>query len=175
MLTQLHKSLPQYQIRPATQQDMPDIYQLQHNNVYYFMLEQGGEVTMEQCKAGVEELPPNTDAAQKHYILFYKDNRLHALLDYVEDYPQKQVAWIGLFMMDDDLQGQGIGKQLMQAFLSACKHEHYQCVQLGVIEGNTPALAFWQALGFVEIRRSQMQGHGDGTPLPVIVLEKQLQ
>ena len=52
------------------------------------------------------------------------------------DYPKKNTAFIGLFMMDVNYQNKGVGSKVIGEVLSYLKAENYEHIRLGVDKGN---------------------------------------
>ena len=64
-------------------------------------------------------------------------------MDLILGYPEKNTAFIGLFMTDVRYQHRGMGSQIVSglaAYLSACGCEK---IRLGVDKGNPQSHAFW--------------------------------
>ena len=66
-------------------------------------------VTEESIAEDLTALPPNIQPTAKYFVGFYSENRLVAILDLIDGYPEDKIAFIGLFMTDIDTQGRGIG------------------------------------------------------------------
>ncbi|MBO4914805.1 MAG: GNAT family N-acetyltransferase, partial [Oscillospiraceae bacterium] len=79
---------------------------------------------------------------------FYDENGLAAILDLITDYPDAGSAFIGWFMVDAQLQGQGIGSQIFADLRAAMKAQGYDYLSLAVLPENTEAISFWQKQGF---------------------------
>ena len=95
-------------------------------------------------------MPEGTDAAQKNFLGFYDaDGKLVAILDLITDYPQAGSAFIGWFMVEAELQGQGIGSQIFADIRASLEAQGYTELALGVIKENEPAIEFWEKQGFV--------------------------
>ena len=66
----------------------------------------------------------------------------------ITDYPKEGSAFIGWFIVDAKLQGQGIGSQLFADIRASLEAQGYNRLILGVVRENTPAIEFWQKQGF---------------------------
>ncbi len=74
---------------------------------------------------------------------------LIGVLDFRLHYPQAGAAYIGLLLVAEPLQRQGIGAQawsLLKPWLAAAANIH--TVRVGVEQFNVAALKFWEAQGF---------------------------
>ncbi|MEU6392825.1 GNAT family N-acetyltransferase [Streptomyces sp. NPDC046939] len=61
--------------------------------------------------------------------------------------------WIGLLMITADRQRQGLGRELATAVEDRFRADGRTGVRLAVLDTNPEALAFWRALGYVELDR----------------------
>jgi len=69
---------------------------------------------------------------------------------YCSDADKPALAGYGevrLLYVDQDHAGQGIGRALMQAMAGFLAEAGHRRLALGVVDGNLPAIAFYQALG----------------------------
>ncbi len=85
----------------------------------------------------------------KHFVGFYgEDGRLVALLDLITGYKEPDDAFIGWFIVDAKLQGQGIGSQIFADIRAALSGLGYDKLRLGCIKENVEAESFWKSMGF---------------------------
>ena len=94
-------------------------------------------------------LPPKTSEKDKNYVGFFKGNELIAIMDLILNYPDDKTCFIGLFMMDQKYQNQGIGSQIIQDVLKYLKKSHKN-IQLGYVANNEQSKNFWLKNGFKE-------------------------
>ena len=71
-----------------------------------------------------------------------------AVLDWISGYPTKETAWIGLFMVSAERQGQGVGSEIIRGLTESLRAVGYREIQLGVDKGNPQSFAFWKKNGF---------------------------
>lgn len=152
MLERLQNALPEYSIQEITSKEYDDVYTLQKDNIHYSEYTKQ-EVTLESIIEEIQELPPHTKANQKKFIGFYQNQKLQAIMDYVDGYPNDEYYYIGLFMIDVHNQHQGIGTHIIQTF----KKLTHRKIQLGCLSNNREGFAFWTKMGFKEIRISYNQ------------------
>ncbi|MFK5883587.1 MAG: GNAT family N-acetyltransferase [Candidatus Izemoplasma sp.] len=155
ILNELNKHFTKFDIRVIQEDDLEDLYRLQLSNSSYFSLTQENKVTFNDCIRGTKTLPPNTIIDQKYYLGFFRGRKLEVIIDFITDYPEKHIIWIGLLMVDGKLKRQGLGTSVIEAMKIITFKLNYLSLQLGVIEPNKKALEFWNAMGFVEFRRSK--------------------
>lgn len=150
MLEGLRKALPEYNIIKIQEQQYNDVYHLQKENIIYFQYTNEYPIQYKDIISEITELPPNTSIDQKYYIGFYLDDTLVAIMDYIDGYPNDKTYWIGLFILDINYQGLGIGTKIMNTFLKLSN----KTIQLGCLSNNQEGLAFWNKFGFKQIRRA---------------------
>ena len=105
-------------------------------------------VTIESILEDMEALPPNKEYEDKHYIGFFGEGILVAVMDLIEHYPNQETALLGFFAMNSDLQGQGIGTQIISDSIAYLSQEGFKKVRLGIDKGNPQSKAFWLKNGF---------------------------
>lgn len=146
-MKKIYNYFKNYCVTPINNSNVNEVFDLcKHNNKYYSHLQE--TATLDGVKNIVNELPPNTTLDNKYFVGFYKDNKLVAILDLIDGYPNKNTAFIGLFMVDINLQGLGVGKGIISKLLKFLKSKKYSSCDLGVIETNIEAISFWEKLGF---------------------------
>ena len=138
-----------YDVRRITEGDITAVYDLCRANRRYYRYMKT-EPTKRNLTEVISEMPEGTDAAQKNFLGFYDaDGKLVAILDLITDYPQAGSAFIGWFMVEAELQGQGIGSQIFADIRASLEAQGYTELALGVIKENEPAIEFWEKQGFV--------------------------
>lgn len=92
----------------------------------------------------MQALPPGKTMADKYFIGFFKDGILCAVMDIITGYPDKETAFIGLFMLEKDLQGKGIASKIIKESCTYFKLIGFSRVMLGYAKGNPQSRAFWE-------------------------------
>ena len=69
-------------------------------------------------------------------------------MDLIRDYPDPGTAYIGLFMVDTDFQGRGVGSGIIEECAGALKKMEYKKLRLAVDRGNPQSSHFWRKNGF---------------------------
>lgn len=100
-------------------------------------------VTRRSIAQDMRALPPHTVPENKQYIGFFKEERLIAVMDIVFNYPDKKTAFIGFFMTDRCVQGQGVGSLIVDAAAGFAGDCGYKWLRLCFAEGNPQSEAFW--------------------------------
>ena len=57
-------------------------------------------------------------------------------------------------MIHGNIQGEGIGSEIVDGIMKSADAEGFSTIQLGVIESNKKGLKFWEKQGFQVIRES---------------------
>lgn len=89
----------QYLVRYLSEIDIKAIYDLCHNNSLYYQY-CPPFVTEQSIVDDMKALPPNKEAADKHYVGFYNVDQLIAVMDLIMAYPDEKTVFIGFFMTD---------------------------------------------------------------------------
>jgi GNAT superfamily N-acetyltransferase len=169
----LKNILPEYEIKKITEDMYKVLYDLYKTNTEYFSYFGEHDMTLEDCVRDTHSLPPNTNVDQKFYIGFFRNNKLELIIDFYINFPEYNVIWIGLFMINGNLQRKGYGKYIINSFIQASKENGYLSIQLGVIEDNKEGLSFWKSFKFNEIRQKMMKEENN-KKINYLVLEKRI-
>ena len=74
--------------------------------------------SLESLANDLVECPPGKELSDKYFLGFWDKERIVAILDLIDDYPIAEIAYIGLFMVDSRLAGQGLGLKIIAVLLS---------------------------------------------------------
>lgn len=171
ILKNLQELLPDYKIKKITEEDYENLYNLELSNIDYYLCTQGRAVTYEETVQDTVNLPPNTTRDQKFFVCFYDNEKLVAVMDYIEHYPSEEIVWIGLFMIDNSVKRKKLGTKIITEFINSLKKNDICKLQLGCAEANYVGLNFWKSFGMYELRRAVLKD--DNRPdCNVIVFEK---
>lgn len=136
-----------YQVRKMTASDIDTIYKLSIGNPMFYKY-CSPYVTKESIANDMNALPPGTSIDDKFYVGYFSNNELIAVMDLIFSYPNKNTAWIGLFMMNQDYQGKGNGSNIVEECVTHLKHLGFESIQLAFAKGNSQSEAFWKKNGF---------------------------
>ena len=120
-----------YYVRKLQKNDIDQIYGLCSKNHLYY----------QYC-------PP--------YVGYFKNEKLIAVLDLIDGYPKKDIVFIGFFMMDINIQKNGIGSAIVNELIKYLTTLEYKEVRLGWINGNLQAEHFWIKNGFCPIKEDRV-------------------
>lgn len=137
----------QYTVRDLHPEDAVMVYEvLKHNTIFYQY--HPPMVTVESIVEDMVALPPNKGYEDKHFIGFFRNASLVAVMDLIENYPRLGTALIGFFAMNTDLQGNGIGTAIISESVNYLTLLGFEKVRLGIDKGNPQSKAFWTKNGF---------------------------
>ena len=149
----------EYDVRLIRESDISSVYRLcKSNKRYYRYL---GRVptkeSLTEVISNVPEIPEGSDL-EKLFLGFYKDDSLIAISDLIIGYPDNNCAFIGWFVVDGELQGQGIGSQIFADIRANLKTIGINKVALGCVKENEVAVKFWEGLEFVATGEEKQVG-----------------
>ncbi len=156
-----------YHVRKLDSDDVEMIYAFCKSNTQYYAY-CGKEVSYEVIENDMTITPPGIPMEQKHYIGFFESDRLVAVMDLIDGYPDETCAYVGFFMMNKGLQGAGIGSGIIAEVLDYLRRQGFQKCMLAIDKANPQSNHFWRKNGFEIIREVVRE---EGT---VLVAEKNL-
>ena len=157
ILEGLQALLPEWEIRPVAQGEQEAVLALMESNPAYFELDTH-PATMENLRRDLVNLPPRCIPEQKNYVGFWKDGKVEAVMDMITGYPRERTLFIGFFMVDGALHRQGIGRTIMTAMPKAADGAGLDSIRLGCLKGNEGGHAFWETMGFQNLREGTLDG-----------------
>ena len=99
-------------IRPLEEADLPAYWELCESNRFYNSVTMDQPPTLESCQEDLTALPPGRSREHKLFLGLWQRERLQAVLDLVEGYPEEGTLYIGLLELDSACHGQGLGTAL---------------------------------------------------------------
>ena len=109
----ISKFSQQYLIRTLGINDVCEIQIICKRNELFYKYT-NAHPTKENILLDMNITPPNVSPRDKYYVGFYKEDRLVAILDLIDGWPDNKTAYIGFFMMNPDFQGKNIGSQIIK-------------------------------------------------------------
>ena len=138
-----------YTVRYLTLDDVDIIYNLSAKNKLFYKYHPPF-VSRESILEDMDALPPGKEAKDKFYIGFFEKENLAAVMDLILDYPKEKVAFLGLFMMEQEYQGKGVGTEIIQECIRYLGELGYSKIRLAIDKGNPQSEAFWTKNGFTK-------------------------
>jgi RimJ/RimL family protein N-acetyltransferase len=135
-----------YQVRELVDVDLKQVLAFYQTNPLYF--EHFPPLpSLESLANDLVECPPGEELSDKYFLGFWDKERLVAILDLIDGYPTAEIAYIGLFMVDSRLAGQGLGSKIIAELLSQLA-THFKRMRIGYVESNPQSSHFWSKVGF---------------------------
>ena len=138
-----------YIVKLLDTKDLKDIYNLCVLNETYYKYCPPSPST-ESIKKDMEALPPNKSLEDKYFLGYYENDRLLAVMDLIDKYPNDKTAFIGFFITDINYQNKGIGTFIINELTNYLKNNGYHNIRLGYVMGNIQSESFWKKMGFID-------------------------
>lgn len=138
-----------FHVRHLDRSDVGKILSLCKKNVLYYRYCPPA-VSKQSILLDMEAFPPGKHLSDKHYVGYFKDGALIAVMDLIEAYPDEKTAFIGFFMTDTAIQNKGIGSATIEEACSFLRGCGFTRVRLGWAKGNPQSEHFWHKCGFTE-------------------------
>ena len=154
-----------YEVRRLTAADIADVYGLARTNrKFYEAL--GTHLTVDGLTDVITRVPEGAGANAKLFVGFYDPvddgyQELVAIMDLIMGYPEAKTAFIGWFMVDAALQGQGIGSDIFADVRASMSAQGFTAMELACPAADEGARAFWEAQGFAASGEAYYNGEYD--------------
>lgn len=145
-------------LRSLEERDFPRLLELYQSNPFYNSVALEEPPSLAMCREDQTALPPGTGPERKLFLGLFQGERLQAVLDLVDGYPEEGTLYIGLLELHGRAQGKGLGTRIMAVLLPAAAQAGFSQVRLGCMERNQPGLAFWRGQGFAPEDRVEQNG-----------------
>ena len=141
-------------------------------NDYYFSKISDNFPSISTIDEDIKAIPNRVQKNQKNYSLISFNNEILGLVDYLTDYPEKNIILIGLFIIKSDKQKQGLGTKIFRYLEKSFKNKKFLKIRIGVLVNNEIGLSFWKKQNFKEIERKFLKF--EKSEKEVIVMEKEI-
>ena len=138
----IQKITNKFHVKRLSEEHVEEIFSLCKKNELFYQYHPP-VATRESIIDDLNALPPNKEMKDKYFLGFYQENSLAAVMDLIVDFPEEKVAYLGFFMVEIELQGRGIGTEVISDCMEYLKELGYQKVRLAIDEGNPQSQAFW--------------------------------
>lgn len=143
-----------YTVRTLNNKNIEEIYRLLSKNVLYYEY-CPPFVTRQRILDDMSAVPPEKTAQDKYYIGFFQKDKLLAVMDFIDGYPEKEMAYIGFFMTDVSIRNRGLGTEMIEYFCKYLAGSGYRSVRLAYVKGNPQAEHFWLKNDFAPIMETK--------------------
>ena len=145
-----------YIVKTLSEDNIEDIFNLcQSNKLFYQYCE--AKPTREQIISDLNITPPGKDKSDKYYVGFYSDDELIAVMDLIDGYPKKDIAFIGFFMVDQKYQGKEIGSKIISDLCEYLNSVGFNSVCLGIDKDNPQSNHFWEKNKFEVVKEIEKE------------------
>lgn len=138
-----------YTVRTLTDADVPSILALCRQNPLYYEF-CPPFVTEQSIREDMKALPRGKRLEDKYYVGYFQDERLIAVMDLIDGYPDSETAFVGFFMTDASVQRRGVGSEIIRELCVFLRKQRFAAVRLGWVKGNEQSEGFWHKNGFTE-------------------------
>ena len=138
-------------------------------NNYYFSKISDNPLSISNVEEDIEVIPNGVQKNQKNYRLISFNDEILGVVDFLSDYPEKDTILIGLFIIKNDKQKQGLGTKIFRYLENSFKNKNFLKIRIGVLVDNQIGLSFWKKQNFKEIERKFEKSEKE-----VIVMEKEI-
>lgn len=140
-------------VRRLTEADVEQVYALCIGNPLYYEYHPP-VVTRDAVRADMNSLPPGMAPEDKYFIGFFQQGCLFAIMDLISGYPERDIAFIGLFMVDSSCQTKGVGTALIRRLCAGLRGMGFRAVRLAWIDGNPQSEHFWRKNRFTVLKKT---------------------
>jgi len=153
--------IPGYTVRRLQPADAGRLQPLFDRCADYAMIVDGEPFSATAADDIFRSGPPGRPLDDK-FIFGLVDARgeIAGLLEGMRDYPEPGAWWIGLLLLDPDVRGQGVGRELVESFAGYARSQGAGSLMLGVVEENRGAYRFWEQAGFALVRTTEPRPFG---------------
>ncbi|ATV58025.1 GNAT family N-acetyltransferase [Fusobacterium pseudoperiodonticum] len=141
-------------------------------NDYYFSKISDASQNISNIEEDIETIPDGVHKNQKNYKLISFNDEILGVVDYLTDYPEKNTVLIGLLIIKNDKQKQGLGTKIFRYLENSFKNKNFLKIRIGVLVDNQIGLSFWKKQNFKEIERKFLKF--EKSEKEVIVMEKEI-
>lgn len=143
-----------YEIKKANQTHIHDLINIYYSwgNNPFIKIDEDPYQYFERCM--IEgDLPPIEDASKEKYQLYVVTyhHQIIGYFDLYQGYPNKNIFWISIFVIHQDLARQGHGKIVLDLIHQKYMDQEKYDLGLGVKLKNIHALKFWTKNGFTKV------------------------
>ena len=141
-------------------------------NDYYFSKISDNLSSISAVEEDMKTIPNGVQKNQKNYRLISFNNEILGVVDYLTDYPEKNIILIGFFIIKNDKKKQGLGTKIFRYLENLFKDKKFLKIRIGVLVDNEIGLSFWKKQNFKEIERKFLKF--EKSKKEVIVMEKEI-
>ncbi len=140
-----------YSVRLLNKEDVPAVSVLCGGNTQYYdycgLPFSEDTILRDMCIT-----PPGKTLKDKYYAGYFVQDRLCAVIDLIDGYPDAETAFIGFFMLERTLQGTGRGTAMITELCDYLRRTGVVRIRLGIDRDNPQSMHFWKKNGFCPLQ-----------------------
>lgn len=160
MTTPFPTESQQLRYTQTTEADFPQLLEVYNSNPFYMEISEGKPVlTLDDVRRDFHD-----NASFEHnYAISIRQKQAEQIIglaQFILNNPRDSKPWLGLLIVHQAKQGEGIAKEFMQTLKDWYRENGYEELRLGVLEKNIKVQPFYEKLGFVqyEVRETEKLG-----------------
>ena len=126
-----------------------EVLEFFERNRNFFVTVEGTTPSMELVQETFTSVPDGVQPHQKQIVGVYREQRLFSFIELIKDRHRANDWLLSLFMIDIEVRGLGFGRRVIAALEAHLSSLGVACLILGVVEGNEPAMAFWERMNYI--------------------------
>jgi RimJ/RimL family protein N-acetyltransferase len=155
-------------------EDMAEFQRVLEGAPDYFERVMGGPPGPAEAQSDYTLLPEGKSYADKFVYGIFRKGEMVGCADVIRGYPTGDTAFIGLLLIAEANQRQGIGQAAYRQIEEQCRSwPGIQRIRLGVVETNTMVIPFWEKMGFRRTGETRPYRYGP-VHSTAVVFEKSL-
>lgn len=160
-------------INLSDENQIEEVLSIYKSNKEYFILSGDSNISFKTIQDDFNLIPDGVSRKNKHYMLVRDGNKSIAVFDYISEFPEKEMCYIGFLLVKNDIHRMGYGKKVFNKFEDIIKTQGFKSIRLGVLDNNEKGMHFWNNMGFHKIKtvKSNIRPDKDWT---IDVMEKDL-
>ncbi|MBN2794686.1 MAG: GNAT family N-acetyltransferase [Clostridia bacterium] len=143
------------EIRAIDHHDILDVEKVYEENPRYFNDVYGRVFNQSDLNEFFHDVPKNKTIEDKLLFGIYLEDECIGLIDLLKDYHRKNIWFIGLFMISENMHHQGLGQEAHQWIKNYVKIHGGKVLRLAVVDSNKSAFAFWKRMGYNRLKTTQ--------------------
>lgn len=153
----LKHRLPDFTVEQVTLDNLLKYENVFYSNIEYYMITDGRPATKQDCIETIKYADA-FPSGMCHSVGVSKDGNAVAFLSLFEGYPEEDMFYIGLFLIDKRFQKQSLGTKIINAVIDTAFSSNYAGIKLSVQDDNISAYTFWQKIGFKSVNINKCNG-----------------
>ncbi len=158
LFERIQSALSEFAPEIVTSDNMRKYQNVFYSNDEYYLLTDGRSATEYDIKETID-YGKDFDAVSVHSWGFSTNNEAIAFLSILEDYPEPDMLYIGLFLVDEKNKRKHIGSCIIKAVADCAFEMNYRSIKLSVLQENISGVKFWESLGFRKVSCANRDGN----------------